>query len=114
MPTKIPNNILPIKMAGVDKISLIPFAPKLRKLQTKSVLQTPSLGTTFPPRRDPMDRPTSPNMVVRVLKLTRSFDSAAFHPSFLSRIKPTWLFSARTQPHYKEEPMNNVITMHNR
>jgi hypothetical protein len=67
IPTKTPNKIRPIKIAGVAKISLIPLAPILRKLQIKIDLQTPILGTIFPPRRDPIDSPTSPSIVVRVL-----------------------------------------------
>jgi len=57
----------PIKMVGVAKISFIPLDPIFKKLQIKIVLQFPSLGSTFPPSRDPIDKPISPSIVLRVL-----------------------------------------------
>ncbi len=63
----MPKRMRPIKIAGVAKISLIPFDPIFKKLKIKIDLQTPSLGTTFPPRSEPIDNPTSPSIVLRVL-----------------------------------------------
>jgi len=67
IPEKTPNKNLPRNIDGVAKISLIPLDAILSKLESKSDLQIPNFGTNFPPKRDPIDRPTSPSIVVRVL-----------------------------------------------